>query len=180
MFQTRPTSKIITRALPYIGVYTFMAVLFFLSVVALPHTALGAVKIPFFLIGLYYWAVYRPRLILPWLVFICGFMVDIIGHFPLGLNALLYVVMHAIVISQRRLFIAQNFFVVWAGFAATVTIVFGALWLMMRLVVGEGLYLHPVAIEGAAGIALYPVIAIMLTALHKFLPEPTPSNMFKV
>jgi rod shape-determining protein MreD len=180
MTSTQGFSKKIDTLWRYITAYAVFALLFFLSVIALPYTPFGHLKIPFFLMGLYYWALHRPRLIPPWLAFAAGLSIDALGMYPLGLNAFLYVAVHALIINQRRYLLAQNFFIIWMGFLATLTGIFSIQWVLLEVIGAYTKTLPPLVWRGMIGTMIYPLVASLLSQVHKILPDPSPSNMFKV
>src|SRR5262245_20541391 len=89
--------------------YSLMALLLVLGSVHLPFAAGTDVKAPLFLMGLYYWSIYRPTLIPPWLTFVCGILADLIGGLPIGLSAVIFVLVRWIVSDQRRFLMGQSF-----------------------------------------------------------------------
>lgn len=95
-------------------------VLFFLlliNLVPLPVPVLGSLNPAFVLMGVYYWAVYRPTLLPPLLCFGAGLLMDILSGGPLGINALVFVAVQWIVRSQRRFLMGQPYLVMWFIFA---------------------------------------------------------------
>src|SRR5271154_2136448 len=85
-------------ALPFVT--TLLCVL--LGAAAWPVPYLGAVAPPLALMAVYYWAIHRPDLLRPWMVFVIGFLNDAVHDMPLGLSALLFVAAHQVVFRQRR------------------------------------------------------------------------------
>ncbi|MHA1598109.1 MAG: rod shape-determining protein MreD [Alphaproteobacteria bacterium] len=82
------------------------------------HVPGGARIMPLLvLMSLYHWAVHRPHLMPAYAVFFIGLMQDILGGIPLGINALIYLLVYGVVVSQRRFLVAKSFFVIWLGFA---------------------------------------------------------------
>lgn len=179
MLFSTPLGKTLDTVIRYAAAYMVLALLFLLSVVTVPFLPVGAFKIPFFLIAMYYWAVYRPRLILPWLAFLCGFLIDVLANFPLGLNALLYIAVHALIVGQRRLLITQNFFIVWAGFALVILLVLGVQWGFMGFLAGRYVSIYALLLDAGISILAYPFVAMILSIPHKFLPDIHASHMFK-
>ncbi len=69
------------------------------------------------LMAVYHWAIYRPRLLPAFAVFLIGLLQDTVGGTPIGVNALVFVGVYGVVLSQRRFFAGKSFAVVWLGFA---------------------------------------------------------------
>lgn len=68
-------------------------------------------------IFLFYWACYWPRLMHPSMLFIIGFLEDVLYGSVLGLHPFLYLLIYLLVLSQRRLILKEPFPVIWAIFA---------------------------------------------------------------
>lgn len=75
------------------------------------------------LMAVYQWAVYRPNLMPPLAVFFIGLMFDVLSGAPLGVNALVFLAVYGVVVSQQRFFTGKSFLVVWLGFGI---VAFGA------------------------------------------------------
>ena len=69
------------------------------------------------LIAVYHWAIYRPRLLPASAVFVIGVLQDTLTGTPIGVNALVFIGVYGVVLSQRRFFAGKSFAVVWLGFA---------------------------------------------------------------
>ena len=76
----------------------------------------GQVAANFTLMSVFYWAVFRPRLMPLAAVFAIGVLQDIVVGTPLGTNALVLVLVHTLVTQQGRVFRGKSFFVLWWGF----------------------------------------------------------------
>lgn len=74
-----------------------------------PIPYVGAITPSFGLVAIYYWAMYRPDLMKPSLVFLLGLVADAMAFLPLGLSALVYVGAYQLSFSQRRFFVGQFF-----------------------------------------------------------------------
>ena len=158
--------------------YAFMAVLFLLNVVAVPYPLSGFVKAPLFLAGIYYWAIYRPTLIPPWLAFIAGCLMDILSGLPIGMNALVFVATHWTVADQRRFLMGQSFVMIWIGFSLLVMIVGVVQWILFGLVNLHWLPPGSMLMSSVLGVVIFPLISIILHLTHKILPAPHPSMRF--
>lgn len=155
-----------------LSAYAMMAALLLLNIASITLPLTGVIKAPLFLMAVYYWAVYRPTLMPVWLVFLCGCVMDFIGGFPLGLNALTFVIMRWVGVSQRRFLMSQNFFMIWVGFALFSTVANFGQWVLYSLVTFSWVPLKAVFFTTLLGIALFPLICIVLHTTHKLLPAP--------
>ena len=97
--------------------FALTLVLVVVSVVPLhiPGFARVAPLLP--LIAVYHWAIYRPRLLPAFAVFVIGVLQDTLTGTPIGVNALVFIGVYGVVLSQRRFFAGKSFAVVWLGFA---------------------------------------------------------------
>ncbi|MBT4710871.1 MAG: rod shape-determining protein MreD, partial [Alphaproteobacteria bacterium] len=103
--------RILRLLLP--GLVTFVAVLLTVLPLGIPF---AAVVTPFLsLMAVYYWSIYRPDLLPPAAVFVLGVLQDILTGGPVGLLALVLLLVQALAVSQRRILLGQAFSVEWAG-----------------------------------------------------------------
>ena len=100
-----------------IAPYSVMAVLFVFNTVSLSFPKAASITAPLLLMAIYYWSIYRPALIPAWLVFTAGIMIDLLsGISTVGINALIFVLVHWVVTDQRRFLLGQSFLMIWIGF----------------------------------------------------------------
>jgi len=71
----------------------------------------------FVLVSIYHWAIYRPNLLPPLLVFSLGMLQDVLLGTPIGLYVLVFLTAYGVLLSQRRFFIGKPFILYWLGFA---------------------------------------------------------------
>ena len=95
----------------------------------LPAYASVAPMLP--LMGVYYWAIYRPDLLPPWAAFLLGLLDDILGGTPLGVNALVLLLVQGVAASQRRFFLPKSFVVAWLAFAVLTAGAVALSWLLV-------------------------------------------------
>ena len=147
----------------------FVTTLFFtlFSVVAWPLPNLGAVAPPLGLIALYYWAIHRPDLLRPGMVFVIGLLNDAINFLPPGLSALLFVAAHQLVLQQRRFFVGHSFFMMWFGFILMVLIVMFVEWLLLCLLHWQNLPFFPVLMQCLMAIVIFPLPCWLLIRLQR-------------
>ena len=82
------------------------------------------------MIGVFYWSLYRPDLLVPSVAFLCGLINDIVMGAPIGISSLVFLAIQGATAAQRRFFNGKSFLVVWAGFA---TLAAGAIVLQLML-----------------------------------------------
>ena len=122
----------LSQALTWLRALVPAAIAIMLIVLShLPFGIDGGLLPAFGLIAVYYWTVNNPRIMSAGVAFVVGLVADILGGTPLGLSALILVLLQYATMSQRRAFVGRPFVVAWFGFAllasaATVLIWFGA------------------------------------------------------
>ncbi len=152
--------------------YALMALFFILSISAMPHPLGVLTKIPFIIIIIYYWSIYRPTLVPPILVFAAGLLFDLLSAAPLGLNAILLLAAHWIIADQRRFFMGQPFIVIWLAFGVLNTSIILIQWLVFGVVQTGLSPILMVASDAVLGFLAYPFVAFLIHLTHKILPEP--------
>ncbi len=155
--------------------YSLMALLLLLNSVSVPYAMSGDVKAPFFLMVIYYWSIYRPTLIPPWLAFCTGIITDLLGGLPVGLNACVYVLVQWIVSDQRRFLMGQSFIMIWIGFLVLSVLSELLEWMIFGMVNYQWTPLKPLVFSVGLGSACFPLIGLLLHWTHKILPAPVGS-----
>ncbi|MCZ6846638.1 MAG: rod shape-determining protein MreD, partial [Alphaproteobacteria bacterium] len=112
-------------------VTTFLFVL--IGQLPLPVPLLSDVAPAFALISLYYWIVFRPDLMPYAAVFGLGIVQDAVAGAPFGLYALVYLLVQALVLNQRRFIAGKPFWVFWSGFAMVAPVAALATWMLASL-----------------------------------------------
>ena len=69
------------------------------------------------LMAIYHWAIFRPRLLPAYAVFLIGLLQDVLTGAPIGVNALMFLIVYGVVLSQKRFFLGKSFFILWLGFS---------------------------------------------------------------
>jgi rod shape-determining protein MreD len=148
-----------------------IALLFVFSLVnvAIPHA--GDIRPLFLLMAVYYWAVFRPTLIPPVMAFVWGILFDILAGLPIGMNALLLVMVQWIVRDQRLYLMGQSYVTLWLGFAVTVLVYSLLQWGIFALMTFSLPDYRPALATGLLSIGLFPVISLLLVFAHRLLPQ---------
>lgn len=152
--------------------YSVLVFLFFIGLVSSPYPFSAILDAPFFLMALYFWSVYRPTLIPPWLAFVAGLLMDLLSGGILGLNAMLFVLVRVAVVDQRRFILAQSFMMVWLGFALVNFIYHIAQWAIFSLIKWHIMPISQLWAGLLLGFAFFPIVSIVLHITHKILPPP--------
>lgn len=124
------------------------------------------------LMGVYYWAIYRPDLLPAWSAFLIGLLYDIIGGTPLGVNALVLLSVQGIAAGQRRFFLGKSFMVAWWAFGLLAAAAAGATWLLVTILHGQALDASPVIFDYLLTMGLFPLLTWTLARTQMaFLKE---------
>lgn len=146
---------------------TFLFVLF--GQLPLPVPFLSDVAPAFALMSIYYWGVFRPDLMPYAAVFGLGVLQDAVAGAPLGLHALVFLLVHALVVNQRRFVAGKPFWVFWSAFALVAPIATVLTWLLASVARGALLATGASAIALLMTISLFPLIAWMLVQAQRRL-----------
>ena len=157
--------RILRLLLP--GLVTFVAVLLTVLPLGIPF---AAVVTPFLsLMAVYYWSIYRPDK-LPYAATFClAMLLDLLTGTPLGLSALVYLLVQVILNSQRTFFHGKPFLVVWWGFSLVMPGIALVSWIIASLYFNTLVPPMPFVIQAVLTILLYPLFAVLLSALHRHM-----------
>jgi rod shape-determining protein MreD len=115
------------------------------------------------LIGIYFWAVYRPDLMPAAAVFLIGILHDFLAGLPVGISALIFLMVLGAALAQRSFFFGKSFVIVWIGF---IFVAAGALtleWLLLSVVSSELIQARTALYQFGLTVAFFPVLARMFT-----------------
>jgi rod shape-determining protein MreD len=150
-----------------------LALLVLLNFVSLPVPYVGAVKPHLVLMAIYYWSIYRPTLVPPALCFGIGIVMDILAGEPLGINALILVVVQLVVRGQRRFLMSQPYTTTWLGFAVVAVLAALAQWGLFGLAHMQWPPLLPAMGAVLVSIFLFPFLSLLFVTIHRILPVAT-------
>ncbi|HYD31432.1 MAG TPA: rod shape-determining protein MreD, partial [Azospirillaceae bacterium] len=124
------------------------------------------------LMAVYYWGIHRPDLVPPSAAFAVGLLQDLLSGAPLGMNALVLVLVHWVVVSQRRFFLANSFLLLWWGFTL---IVLGAMLLQWFAYSLLSLTIMPIEagmFQAFLTLSLFPLFAWLFIRVHRAFLQP--------
>jgi rod shape-determining protein MreD len=128
----------------------------------------GVMPVPA-LAAVFFWTLYRPGLMSPLAVFGIGVLSDLLTAAPLGLNPLLLLLLHAAVLTQRRVLTRQTFLLVWVVFALLAAAVLGLGWGFRTLLAFRLLPAEPALYELALTVAVYPALSWLFVRVERSL-----------
>lgn len=140
--------------------------LLLLSIVPLRIPLLNLVFPAVALVSVYYWTLYRPDLMPPVAAFLVGLMDDVLSGAPLGVNALVFVLVHAAVSTQRGFFLGKSFAIVWLGFALLAGTAFALSWLVVCMFYGMLVNATGTLIQAGTTIGCLPLVWRLLVQCH--------------
>jgi len=152
--------------------YGVLLMLFFMNIAVVPIPMVASLDLPLVLMAIYYWAIHRPTLMPPALVFLIGVLFDLLSAGLLGLNALIFTLANMLIANQRSFLLAQPFIVQWVGFAL---ISAGALilnWFISALASWSWISPFSQIQDYGLGILIFPLITFFLHMSHRVLPAP--------
>ncbi|MBT5433787.1 MAG: rod shape-determining protein MreD [Alphaproteobacteria bacterium] len=123
-------------------------------------------------IAVFFWVIYRPDLMTYGAAFAIGLVADIVMGAPLGITALVLIVVRRVVLAQRRYFIGKPFRVLWFGFALIALPASLLGWLIASIYLFDGLAILRVLVQAGLTIVMFPPIAWLLTRCQVLLPMP--------
>ncbi len=121
------------------------------------------------LMAVYYWVVFRPDLMPRILVFAIGLVHDALTGAPFGLMALILLLAHTFVLSQRRFLVGKPFWIFWCGFAIVVPVAALLNWILSSALRGAPMPADVLLVGVALTVAAFPVVAWMLLRSQRWL-----------
>lgn len=159
------------RALKIAGVYGLICILFLLNLIDIPvfHPETG--RQAFLLIGIYFFIIYRPRLLPYLVVFLIGLSLDLVSGGIVGLNALCFMVLAIILRGQRRFLLGQSWQVIWAGFCVATTMILCFQALAYGLTSMHFTPIFPLILNIVISSFVYPLLLPVMIALNRWLAD---------
>lgn len=140
----------------------------FVGVLPWNTTTLSPVNTNLVLIPIYYWTLYRPRLMSIWAVATLGLIGDLLGVTPfLGVEMLTVLVGYRVAVSQRKVFAGAPFIFVWAGFLLMSAVAGAVQWLLVALLGGEIADPRPALLMYLIGAVCYPLFGYAFAAIQR-------------
>ncbi|MFN4088161.1 MAG: rod shape-determining protein MreD [Alphaproteobacteria bacterium] len=137
------------------------------SVLPWPLPGGSTVTPPLPLAIVYYWALQRDDVMTPPAVFMLGLTQDMLGGAPLGLNALVLLLVAALVRYRGRPVARQPFVVLWWGYAVVAALAEAALWGVGSVYQFALLAPQPFLVQYLLGVCLYPLLSLLCAGLQR-------------
>ncbi|MBM3559280.1 MAG: rod shape-determining protein MreD [Alphaproteobacteria bacterium] len=139
------------------------------SMLPLPVAGLSNVMPAFGLMAVYYWVVLRPDLLPRTVVFGLGLVTDALSGLPFGIHALVYLLVHAAMLDQRRFIAGRPFWLFWGGFVLVATAATAGTWLLASLLRGAILAPTATLVTTLLTIAIFPLATFLLLRVQRGL-----------
>jgi len=115
----------------------------------------------------YFWSLFRPASLPVPVTGVAGLLLDLMGVTPLGLWALLLILLQWGALASRRRLAPRRFLITWAAFAAFATLAVLLGWAAQSALSLKMLPLWPAGLELVFAVALYPVLTVLLVRAHR-------------
>jgi rod shape-determining protein MreD len=143
--------------------------LFGLLIIGLPFGVPGQAELrpAYAMACVFFWSLYRPVSLPAPMVAATGILLDLLGMSPLGLWAVLLLILQGSTLAARRRLIPQSFFMTWLvffGFAASLS---ACAWLLESLLELRMLPVLPATAQALAALGLYPALAGLFIRAHR-------------
>ncbi len=145
-------------------------VLMAITYLPIPYTQYHTLVSPIPLVGIYFWAIYRPIVLQITVVFLIGLTNDFIGGALIGLHAFLYLTIFLFARAQRRFLRGQGFSAIWACFAIILLAYHGMTWLAYTTLEGQLPFpALPMILNTVVTMAAYPLIIYLFMKIDRRL-----------
>jgi rod shape-determining protein MreD len=121
--------------------------------------------------AIFYWSIYQPEAMTPWIAALIGFCADMLGLSPFGLSMIVALVVAGSAQLWRRELADASFMLVWMAFAATAMLAFFVAWTLAALVLEQWPNPWPLVLQTVVNIVLYPLLTLLFGRLQHALFE---------
>jgi hypothetical protein len=102
-------------------------------------------------------------------VFLFGLLNDILHFYPVGLTAVVYLIVYQLSFSQRRFFAGQIFYMLWFGFLIAAGINLVMAWIILSFYNHAPVPLSSVLTQFAFTVIIFPFPAWLLIRLQRLI-----------
>ena len=126
----------------------------------------------FTLAAVFFWTLFRPSAVPPPLVFLIGFLGDLLGQMPLGSTVLVLMLTQLLVTRSRRFLAQKGFLFVWVVFVAVAGVAAALQWAFACIM--DWTIYPPIGgiFQFLLSAGLYPVLATVFTRAHRSVAAP--------
>ncbi len=140
-----------------------------LLVIGLPFGVPGQAELrpAYAMACVFFWSLYRPVSLPAPVVALTGLLLDLLGMSPLGMWAVLLLVLQGSTLAARRRLIPQGFLMTWLVFSSFAAMGAGLAWMLQSLLELNMLPAAPVGVVCLAAVGLYPALAAFFIRAHR-------------
>lgn len=113
--------------------FSICLILLLITILPMRIPALAGISPMLTMVAVYYWAIYRPDLLPAWAAFVLGLLSDIVIGHPLGMDALVLLLVQGIAANQRKFFLGKSFLVAWWAFGLLAAGAMALSWLVVAM-----------------------------------------------
>jgi len=122
--------------------------------------------------SVYFWSLYRPASMPAPLIFLVGLLLDLLAQGPAGIQVLILLLIHGVVLKARRSLTRSGFVTVWLVFMGVAVTAAAVEWLLVCLLTWHALPPSPGLVEAGLAAGVYPFLSLYLITLHRGLAAP--------
>jgi rod shape-determining protein MreD len=130
-----------------------------LGAIPLGVPGLPAITPWYTLIAVYWWTVHRPDLLPPVAVFALGLFQDLVLGWPVGLSAVVLLLVQSGLASQRRILAGVPFLIGWMSFALVALGAFLIAWMIASLAKDAALGPAPAFFACLMTVGIFPLLS---------------------
>lgn len=119
--------------------------------------------------AIFYWTIYQPEAMQPWVAALIGLAADVLGLSPFGLSTVVAIAVCGSAQLWRRELADASFVLVWMAFAATALMTFFLAWTLAAVVLEQWPNPWPLVLQTVVNIALYPLLTLLFGRLQSAL-----------
>ena len=93
------------------------------------------------------------------MVFFVGLLQDILVGMPLGFSAIILILIRALAVSQKRVFLGKSFLMLWWGFGLVAFLAAFGLWILTIIYNQIFLDPRPILFQASLTIVIFPVVS---------------------
>jgi rod shape-determining protein MreD len=125
----------------------------------LPVLSTAAPLLP--LMAVYHFGLFRPTLLPHWLVLLFGLLVDLLAGTPVGVNAVVWLMVRYFVEANQRFLVDKPFMVIWFGYALASAGAVAGTWALTCFLLWMPIDPRPAIFQYLIALALYPLAGWM-------------------
>jgi hypothetical protein len=142
-------------------------------------TAIDGILLPSFLSldlhlvfsGLYYWLIYRPGLIPPFLILLVGLFRDSITGNIFGFSSFMLLFAYAVGFGIRQHLGGRSFAMIWSAFIFFLIVTQTLEWTIFMVLVHSFIDPLSLLIQMSLTILFYPLLTLILFKVHNWVPR---------